>query len=366
VPPTIDTAAIVIHCREFAQTLAGLTNGLNFRVEMIYPADAPSTAVVSGYGVTLRLVTTEKSEPQPHARLHLEYLGAHPGDSLNVPDLEIEWIDASRAHEVMVPAGSQSFVIARDGGDGSAWQTGRAGMQYRDLIPDRFGGRFIASHIRIPNGGPVADYVHFHRVRFQMIFCKSGWVRVVYEDQGEPFVMQAGDCVLQPPQIRHRVLASSDNLEVIEIGCPAIHETCADHLITLPTETHNAKREFLGQQFVRHVAANAEWTPWTWQRRDNTADGFEARDCGIASASDGLADARVIRCTAENAATQLAAHDGEFAFIFVLGGALQLHSGVHGDHALNEGDSVTLPAGDEFALRAVGGTSFLEVRLPSF
>ena len=33
-----------------------------------------------------------------------------------------------------------------------------------------------------------------------MIFVKAGWVRLVYEDQGEPFVMVAGDCVLQPPR----------------------------------------------------------------------------------------------------------------------------------------------------------------------
>ena len=41
---------------------------------------------------------------------------------------------------------------------------------------------------------------------------------MVYEDQGEPFIMREGDCVLQPPQIRHRVLESSGPLEVIEVS----------------------------------------------------------------------------------------------------------------------------------------------------
>ena len=41
---------------------------------------------------------------------------------------------------------------------------GRAGMVYRDLIPDRLGGAFIASHITIPEGGPVPDYVHHHDI----------------------------------------------------------------------------------------------------------------------------------------------------------------------------------------------------------
>ena len=75
-------------------------------------------------------------------------------------------------------------------------------MYYRDLIPGRYGGRFIASHIRIPAGGPVPDYVHHHSVEFQLIFCVNGWVRVAYEDQGEPMVLNPGDCFLQPPHIR--------------------------------------------------------------------------------------------------------------------------------------------------------------------
>ena len=71
-------------------------------------------------------------------------------------------------------------------------------MEYRDLLPDRLGGRLIASHIRIRDGGPVPDYVHYHAIDFQLIYVRAGWVRVVYEDQGPPFVMHAGDCVVQP------------------------------------------------------------------------------------------------------------------------------------------------------------------------
>src|SRR4051812_30824694 len=86
------------------------------------------------------------------------------------------------------------------------WITGRAGMMYRDLIPDRLDGKLIASHIRLADGGPVPDYVHFHKTVFQIIYCLRGRIRVVYEDQGPPFWLGPGDCVLQPPEIRHRVL----------------------------------------------------------------------------------------------------------------------------------------------------------------
>jgi hypothetical protein len=47
-------------------------------------------------------------------------------------------------------------------------------MLYRDLVPSRLGGRYIASHISIPGGGPVADWVHYHRIAFQMIYVRRG------------------------------------------------------------------------------------------------------------------------------------------------------------------------------------------------
>ena len=167
-------------------------------------------------------------------------------------------IDIVRADPpVEVPPVVQELVVNRLH-DGARWVVGRAGMRYRDLIPGRLGGSFIASHIHIPDAGPVPDYVHFHHVRFQMIFCAKGWVRLVYEDQGEPFVLEAGDCVLQPPRIRHRVLECSADLEVVEIGCPADHETIVEHTIELPTAQLRPDREFAGQRFTRHRAVLAD------------------------------------------------------------------------------------------------------------
>lgn len=134
--------------------------------------------------------------------------------------------------------------VAREG----EWHRGRAGMEYRDLVPDRCGGAVIASHIRVETGGPVADYVHYHDIRVQLIYCLRGWVRLVYADQGEPFVMTAGDCVVQPPQIRHRVLECSPGLEVVEVTSPAVHATHVDHELALPTA--RASRTYSGQRFA--------------------------------------------------------------------------------------------------------------------
>ena len=150
--------------------------------------------------------------------------------------IEIE----ERNPPLVLPPSQHSFVVRRLA-DQAPWIIGRAGMHYRDLIPDRLGGSIIASHIRIPDGGPVPDMVHYHTVGFQLIFCYRGWVDLVYEDQGDPFRLHAGNCVIQPPEIRHRVLYASDNIEVIEIGVPAEHVTTIDHEMELPERSGPAR-----------------------------------------------------------------------------------------------------------------------------
>ena len=347
-------AQVLLPCRDLAATLAFFTDRLGFKLNLIFPADSPHTAVVSGHGLTLRLETAAAMAPVTLRLLcDLAALPADTPHALTSPDgARIELVEARLPVEV--PAGTQEFVLSRMGHD---WGVGRAGMQYRDLIPSRLGGRFIASHIRIPVGGPVPDYVHFHRIRFQMIYCKTGWARLVYEDQGEPFLFHAGDCVLQPPEIRHRVLEASDGLEVIEIGCPALHETFADHAMALPTPHLLPQRDFGGQRFVRHVAAEAKWLPWR-------APGFEMRDTGIAAATDGLAGARVVRPRGNGNAT-FGAHGGEFLFVFVLAGEVALDVQGHGAHRLRANDSCVIPADAAYALNAAAEAELLEVMLPA-
>jgi quercetin dioxygenase-like cupin family protein len=250
---------------------------------------------------------------------------------------------------ISLPPLQASFVLTRLD---ARWNVGRAGMHYRDLIPDRQGGRYIASHIRIADDGPVPDYVHFHRVRFQMIYCYRGCARVVYEDQGPAFVMNPGDCVLQPPGIRHRVLESSGGLEAVEISSPARHETLADLEFELPTPAVRPDRVFGGQRFVRHVAAAASWTAW----RDS---GFVARDLGIAAATGGIATAHVVRRRGA------ASHKAELRFTFVLAGSATLRCDGQQAHRLGGGDVFVVPAGVRYAVaEASDELEFLEVTVP--
>src|SRR5688572_2041945 len=98
---------------------------------MIFPADSPREALMSNDGRSLRL----KAEPVPSA-------------------------NGMRARD-----GSKASPQAREGE--YVWRTGRAGMEYRDLFVDRIAGEVAVSHIRLNNGGPVPDYVHYHKIGFQ-------------------------------------------------------------------------------------------------------------------------------------------------------------------------------------------------------
>jgi mannose-6-phosphate isomerase-like protein (cupin superfamily) len=349
---SIKSAQIVVPCSDLQETLDFFIQQLGFRVNLIFPADSPATAAISAHGITLRLEASKAAVPVLRLLCDTSSLPQGTPHELVAPNgMKIELVEANPPIEV--PEAKQEFVISRAGA--SAWEGGRAGMQYRDLIPSRLGGCFVASHIKIPAGGEVPDYVHYHRVRFQMIFCKAGWVRVVYEDQGPSFVMEAGDCVLQPPEIRHRVLEASPGLEVIEIGCPAVHETWVDHELPLPNGKLDAIRDWSGQRFVRHVAASAKWVPWM-------IPGFAARGTGIAAATSGLASVRVVR--AKQPASGAISHEGEFLFFFVLRGELGLRNEDFGSHQLQENESCVLPAGAKFELMGKPDLEMLEVEFP--
>lgn len=309
---------IIINCTNLNETLEFFTKELGFRLDVIFPADAPKTALISGYGKTLQL--QESAEIAPFAEIPLE-----------------------------IPESTNEFVLTKNENN---WHTGRAGMQYRDLNPSRLGGKYIASHIRIPTGGKVPDYVHYHKVRFQMIYCLSGWARLVYEDQGAPFLMNAGDCVLQPPEIRHRVLECSDAFEVLEIGCPAVHPTFAEHEFDLPTENFAPNRVFNGQKFVHHIVEKGVWT------KD---ENFEICDTGIFQATNGLADVRTLRAITDT--TFNIQHSDDFLFYFVKKGNLRLADNEN-NYELNTGCSFVLPKERRYLIEAQEGLELIRVNLP--
>lgn len=293
-----------IVCAELGPALDGLKRD-GFRLDLIYPADEPHTALLSKGGESVRLTSRHDAPPPPGA----------------------------------LPPFGPEFVLTRSGASPA---NGRAGMLYRDLIPSRLGGRYIASHIAIAEGGPVADWVHFHRIALQLIYVRRGWVRVVYEGQDEPLVMEPGDFVLQPPEIRHRVLESSPGLEVVEITAPAVHATYADHAMELPNGTAQA-REFSSQRFLLHSASETPWTPF---------GGGEAQETALGDATGGLAELRTIR-PVDSRLIEFAAHAGELVFGFVIDGSAKLDCG--DTHQISPTDAFVIPPGQPWRIAEPSG-----------
>src|SRR4051812_9248571 len=110
-------------CEDFNAALEQL-RGQGARLDIIWPADDPHSAILTHERKRLRLTSRPDAPPL----------------SADLPEFLPE------------------FVVTHAG---AASGEGRAGMRYRDLIPGRLGGRYIASHIAIAEGGPVADWVHY-------------------------------------------------------------------------------------------------------------------------------------------------------------------------------------------------------------
>ncbi|UWQ19504.1 cupin [Jannaschia sp. M317] len=328
-------AEIVLPAPDLGAELAFWT-ARGFRLDAIWPADDPEVARLSGLGLCLRLVRGAKGAVT--LRLTEGAAALSPGGTR---------VEVGTPVPVYALPPVQTGFGLRRLSDGDPWVIGRAGMQYRDLVPDRLGGAVIASHIRIPDGGPVPDMVHYHTVGFQLIFCHRGWVDLIYEDQGPAFRLEAGGCVIQPPEIRHRVLHASDNIEVVEVGVPAVHVTTMDHEMVLPNGPANPARRFQGQRFLHHRAAEATWRPGP--------EGFVTRETGVADATRGVAGVRVLRAVTDAGPMRA---DAEIHLGFLRSGRMQL---------IREGQAQSLSEGDAFVLapaedlRFAGATEDLEI-----
>ena len=345
-------AEIRLPTQELRNDLPFYTKTLGFRLDMIFPADNPSVAVLSGHGLRLRI---EKGASESPGTLRI--LTDDPGfaggaKSLTAPNgtkIEIDELNPP----VVTPATEHAFVVRRLA-DQAPWVIGRAGMQYRDLVPTRLGGAMIASHIRVPDG-PVPDMVHYHKVGFQLIFCVAGWVDVLYEDQGDIRRIHAGDCFIQPPTIRHKVL-HSEGVQVVEIGVPAEHVTEIDHEMKLPTPNFRPDREWDGQKFVHDIGSKGVFKPFR-------IPGFEARDTTIMAATKGVASVMVARPV--GAAAPWTKHEGDILFTFVMTGGMTLEGEGKDPYRLESGDAFVIPPG--MATRYSDPTAdlqLLEVTLP--
>jgi quercetin dioxygenase-like cupin family protein len=310
-----------------------------FQLEEIAPADDPSEALMIGHGLRLKLDRAHRGA----TALVVPAAGAlAPGRHVGPGGLVVE-IAAPR--KLDIPPAAPTFVHTRYAE--TPFHEGRAGMLYRDLLPSRLGGRWVASHIRAARGGTVQDRVHSHQVRLQLIYCLSGEAELVYEGQTGQFTFGAGDLLLQPPGIRHQVLSASVGFEVVELASPAWHPTSIDHEMVLPSPGRG-DRPLSGQRFLHAVAEQCSVEP--------LAANVESRDLGLNAASGGLATARALRFRGTGTVELREADDLRFLFVSEGSGSIQGATRT----VLAAYDAVALPAG-QFLLLGSPGLRVLEV-----
>lgn len=343
-----DHAFSVLPSRDLEADIAFYTREVGMRLLSVYPADNPVIAEVGGLGLSLRLDSQLPGDCMP-GMLLIKTEGK-PEQVLHSPSgTTIMW---ERAVNVALQTFDNHRLEICTLRESSPWVVGRAGTHTRELIPSRLGGGIVASHIRIPNGGPVADRVHYHTTSFQLVFCVRGWIKLVYEDQGQAITLKAGDCVTQPPHIRHRVVETSNGLEVIEIGMPADHITALDNDMQLPNDRVDSHRLFDGQRFCHHRGADASWMP-------HRLPGFVSCDTGAAAASANLAGARILRAAHVCQAYKVT-HNADVLFSYVLAGSVRLEK-----QLLVAGDAFTLPPVDLHKVGDISNdASILEVSIP--
>ena len=125
----------------------------------------------------------------------------------------------------------------------------------------------------------------------------------------------------------------------------------------MPNGVGPVDRAWDGQRFVHHVDGDGDWEPW----RQN---GWIAQPFGIAAATGGLAEGRLVRTQAVETREPgaLLTHDDEFDLLFMRSGGLRFVD-ESGERELGPGDSIVVPAGHAHRLVAES-VELLEIVLP--
>ena len=113
----IQAAELLLPCPSLNETLAFFTEQLGFRVAMIYPADQPEVAVVTGHGLRVRLDARWRGDPGSLRLLShapervaggLRHLVAPNGTRIDIVDADAPMV---------VPPLQSSLVVTRASGD---------------------------------------------------------------------------------------------------------------------------------------------------------------------------------------------------------------------------------------------------------
>jgi len=121
-------------------------------------------------------------------------------------------------------------------------------FEYRDLgIKQATRGKVVAHVIRARRGKAPHGEWHRHDCKVQFVYVLKGWAVFEYEGVGR-VTMRPGTCFYQPPNIRHREIRHSKDLELLEIVAPADFRTLGDPKDRRPSRAAPAARKSRGRR----------------------------------------------------------------------------------------------------------------------
>lgn len=96
----------------------------------------------------------------------------------------------------------------------------RVFFKYRDLgVSDATGGRMRAQVMSAISGMTEPTGWHVHECDAQFVYILRGWVDLEFED-GTRTRSGPGDAILIPGGMKHNEIATSDDVEILEISVP--------------------------------------------------------------------------------------------------------------------------------------------------
>jgi quercetin dioxygenase-like cupin family protein len=96
----------------------------------------------------------------------------------------------------------------------------RSFFTYRDLgVMAASGGKLRAQTMTAITGMTEPTGWHFHTCEGQFVYALKGWVDLEFET-GETIHLKAGESLYIPGFLKHNEIATSDDLEILELSVP--------------------------------------------------------------------------------------------------------------------------------------------------
>jgi quercetin dioxygenase-like cupin family protein len=94
-------------------------------------------------------------------------------------------------------------------------------FKYRDLgVTDATNGRMRAQVTSAKTGMTRPTGWHYHTCETQLVYLLRGWIDLEFEGRGV-VRLGAGDSVMIPGGLIHQEIATSDDMELVEVSLPA-------------------------------------------------------------------------------------------------------------------------------------------------